>query len=270
MNQIDLKALRASAQMVKCEKCKGEIGQSALAENYFKCPLCGKYNRIPARIRAEYLADEGSITELLEKETFSDPISFPDYAEKYNAAKLKSGENEAVFCAKVKILKRETCLFVMNPQFMMGSIGTVVGDKLAALFEYATEQKLSVVGYTVSGGARMQEGILSLMQMAKVSAAVKRHSDAGLFYLVCATDPTLGGATASFAMQGDVIVAEPEAQIGFAGKRVVEQVTGERLPDEFQSAEFQLKNGFLDNIVPREEQREYIAFLLKVHCGAGR
>lgn len=270
MNRYDLETLRESTQTVKCEKCKGEIAQSALAECYFKCPVCGKYNRIPARIRAEYLADCGSFMELFKDETFTDPISFPDYAAKFASAKEKSGENEAVLCAKIKILKRETCLFVMNPQFMMGSMGTVVGDKIAALFEYATEKKLPVVGYTVSGGARMQEGVLSLMQMAKVSAAVKRHSDAGLFYLVCITDPTMGGTTASFAMLGDVIIAEPGAQIGFAGKRVVEQVTGEVLPDEFQSAEFQLKNGFLDDIVPREKQREYISFLLKAHDGAGR
>lgn len=265
MKRYDLNDLRASAQTVKCEKCKGEITQSALAENYFRCPLCGKYNRIPARVRAEYLVDEGSFTELFDKETFTDPISFPDYAEKYDLSKQKSGENEAVLCGKAKIRKNDTCLFVMNPQFMMGSMGTVVGDKLAALFEYATKNKLPVVGYTVSGGARMQEGILSLMQMAKVSAAVKRHSDAGLFYLVCATDPTMGGTTASFAMLGDVIIAEPEAQIGFAGKRVVEQVTGEALPDWFQSAEFQLKNGFLDGIVPREDQRRYLGFMLKAH-----
>lgn len=265
MNGNDLKSLRGSAQTVKCEKCKGEIKQSALAENYFLCPLCGKYNALPARLRIEYLVDEGSFCELFGQEVFTDPIRFPDYAEKYNAAKARSGENEAVLCGTAKILKQETCLFVMNPQFMMGSMGTVVGDKIAALFEYALKNKLPVVGYTVSGGARMQEGILSLMQMAKVSAAVKRHSDAGLFYLVCATDPTMGGTTASFAMLGDVIIAEPGARIGFAGKRVVEQVTGEVLPEWFQSADFQLKNGFLDGIVPRDKQRDYLGRMLKFH-----
>ena len=137
---------------------------------------------------------------------------------------------------------------------MMGSMGTVVGDRITALFEYATKNRLPVIGYTVSGGARMQEGALSLMQMAKVSAAAKRHSDAGLLYVVCTTDPTMGGATASFAM------------LGFAGKRVVEQVTGEVLPDNFQSAEFQLKNGFIDDIVPRQEQRAYLANILAIHA----
>ena len=153
----------------------------------------------------------------------------------------------------------------MESKFMMGSMGSAVGDKIAALFEYATEKGLPVIGYTVSGGARMQEGMLSLWQMAKVSGAVKRHSDAGNFYLVCATDPTTGGVTASFAMLGDVIISEPGALVGFAGKRVIEQVTGEKLPENFQSAEFQLANGFLDDIVPREKHKEYLTKLLKIH-----
>ena len=153
----------------------------------------------------------------------------------------------------------------MNSEFMMGSMGTVVGDRITALFEYATKHKLPVLGYTVSGGARMQEGILSLMQMAKVSAAVKKHDEHGLLYLVCLTDPTMGGVTASFAMLGDIIIAEPGARIGFAGRRVVEQVTGEKLPDFFQTAEFQLQNGFVDEIVPREEQKNHIAKLLELH-----
>ena len=153
----------------------------------------------------------------------------------------------------------------MNPEFMMGSMGTVVGDRITALFEYATLHRLPVVGYTVSGGARMQEGVLSLMQMAKVSAAVRQHSDAGLLYIAGLTDPTMGGVTASFAMLGDILFAEPQARIGFAGKRVVEQVAGEKLPDSFQTAEFQLQNGFLDEIVERSEQREHLAKLLMLH-----
>ena len=148
---------------------------------------------------------------------------------------------------------------------MMGSMGTIVGDKIAALFEYAIEHRLPVIGYAASGGARMQEGMLSLMQMAKVSGAVKLHSDEGLFYMVCVTDPTTGGVTASFAVLGDVIIGEPGALVGFAGKRVIEQVTGEKLPEGFQSAEFQLENGFLDAIVRRNDQRSYIASMLKLH-----
>ena len=153
----------------------------------------------------------------------------------------------------------------MNPEFMMGAMGTVLGDRVTSIFEYATAENLPVIGFTVSGGARMQEGVLSLMQMAKVSAAVKKHSDAGLLYVVMATDPTMGGITASFAMLGDIILSEPGANIGFAGKRVVEQVTRETLPDFFQSAEFQLKNGFLDDIVERKDLKGYLGKLLELH-----
>ena len=154
----------------------------------------------------------------------------------------------------------------MDSHFFMASMGSVVGEKITRAFERAAEKQLPVIAFTASGGARMQEGALSLMQMAKVSAAAKRHSDAGLLYVVCTTDPTMGGATASFAMLGDIIISEPGAMIGFAGKRVVEQVTGEVLPDNFQSAEFQLKNGFIDDIVPRQEQRAYLANILAIHA----
>ena len=244
-----------------CEKCKEPVVQGVLAKNYFVCPKCGKYNKIPARARIELLADDGSFNELWNEATTGNPIGFPDYEEKSSKARTTSHENEGVICGTATIEGSECCIYVMEPKFMMGSMGTIVGDKIAALFEYAIEHRLPVIGYTVSGGARMQEGALSLMQMAKVSAAAKRHSDAGLLYVVCTTDPTMGGATASFAMLGDIIISEPGAMIGFAGKRVVEQVTGEVLPDNFQSAEFQLKNGFIDDIVPRQEQRAYLALI---------
>lgn len=255
----------ASTQVVKCEKCKEEIAERELAAGQFVCPLCGKYNRMPARVRIETLTDPGSFSELWENVTGGDPIGFPDYPAKCAASREKSGESEGVLCGTAKIGGHKTCIFVMESRFMMGSMGTVVGDRITALFEYATEQRLPVIGYTVSGGARMQEGMLSLMQMEKTSAAARRHSDAGLFYLVAATDPTTGGVTASFAMLGDVVISEPGAQIGFAGKRVVEQVTGEKLPDNFQSAEFQLENGFLDAIVPREEHRAFLVRMLEFH-----
>lgn len=260
----------ASDAKVKCEKCKEEIEESALAAADFVCPLCGKYNRMPARVRIEKITDPGSFREMWEDTTTSDPIGFPDYAAKYATSAEKSGESEGVLCGTAKIGGYPTCLFVMESRFMMGSMGTVVGDRITALFEYATANRLPVIGYTVSGGARMQEGMLSLIQMEKTSAAAKRHSDAGLFYLVAATDPTTGGVTASFAMLGDVIIAEPGALIGFAGKRVVEQVTGETLPDNFQSAEFQLQNGFLDAIVPREKHKEYLSLMLSIHERSGR
>ena len=168
-------------------------------------------------------------------------------------------------CGAAQIGGEPCALFVMDPNFMMGSMGTVVGEKIARLFEYAAGHGLPVVGYTVSGGARMQEGILSLMQMAKVSAALLRHSQAGLFYLTVLTDPTTGGVTASFAMDGDIIMAEPGATIGFAGARVIEQTIRKKLPQGFQKAEFLLEHGFVDLIVPRGEQRETISRLLRFH-----
>ncbi len=255
----------ASNATVTCEKCKAELIEFRLAENNFICPLCGKYNRIPARARIEMIADTDTFRELNETVVADNPIGFPDYEGKATTARKKSGEYEGVITGECKIGGMPTCLFVMESKFMMGSMGSVVGDKLAALFEYATAKKLPVVGYTVSGGARMQEGMISLWQMAKVSGAAKLHSDHGNFYLVVATDPTTGGVTASFAMLGDVIISEPGALVGFAGKRVIEQVTNEKLPENFQSAEFQLQNGFLDGIVSREKQKAYITNLLKIH-----
>ena len=242
-----------------CPKCKESFTEEELDTNQWICPSCGAYIPMPARVRAELLSDTGAFEELFGQEVFTDPLGFPDYQEKYASAKSKSRENEGVLCGVTKIEGQKTAMFVMNPEFMLGSMGTVVGDRITALFEYALKNRLPVVGFTVSGGARMQEGMLSLMQMAKVSGAVKRHSDAGLLYIVGLTDPTMGGVTASFAMLGDIIFSEPGARIGFAGRRVVEQVTGEKLPAEFQTAEF------LDEIIPRGEQRMHIGRLLALH-----
>ena len=202
---------------VKCNKCKEEINKEDLEKNYYICPLCGKLNRMPAKNRLQMLTEKFDV--MFNDQEFTDPIDFPSYKEKYESAREKSGETEGVVCGRGTIGGNDTCIFIMEPNFMMGSMGTVVGDRITALFEYATKNRLPVIGYTVSGGARMQEGALSLMQMAKVSAAAKRHSDAGLLYVVCTTDPTMGGATASFAMLGDIIISEPGAMIGFAGKR---------------------------------------------------
>ena len=248
-----------------CPGCRGPVGVEELAANAYICPMCQAYHPMPARARANFISDAGAFSELFGDEIFTDPILFPEYREKYDSSKKKSHENEGVLCGVTRIGGHRACLFVMNPEFMLGSMGTVVGDRITALFEYACHRRLPVIGYTVSGGARMQEGMLSLMQMAKVSAAVKRHSDAGLLYIVGVTDPTMGGVTASFAMLGDIIFSEPGARIGFAGKRVVEQVTGEKLPDSFQTAEFQLQNGFLDEIVARKDQPSHLAALLALH-----
>ena len=178
----------------------------------------------------------------------------------------KTGLEEAVVTGKALIKGEKVALAIMDSNFIMASMGTVVGEKITRLFEMATAEKLPVVIFTASGGARMQEGIMSLMQMAKISAAVKRHSEAGLFYLTILTDPTTGGVTASFAMLGDIILAEPGALIGFAGPRVIEQTIRQKLPKGFQSSEFLLEHGFIDQIAERKNMKETLARLLKMHC----
>ena len=248
-----------------CPHCGALVALSDQQENLNVCPACGYHFRIGPRERIAYLTDEDSFSELDGSLMSKDVLGFPGYDQKLRNAKLASREKEGVVCGAAKIGGEPCALFVMDPNFMMGSMGTVVGEKIALLFEYAAQHSLPVVGYTVSGGARMQEGILSLMQMAKVSAALLRHSQAGNLYLTVLTDPTTGGVTASFAMDGDIILAEPGATIGFAGARVIEQTIRKKLPQGFQKAEFLLEHGFVDLIVPRGEQRETIARLLRMH-----
>ena len=214
------------------------------------CP-CGYHFRVTARQRIGMLTDQGSFQELFGDLQSNDPLAFPGYQKKLETARLSSNELEAVLCGTASIGGEKCCFFAMEPGFMMGSMGTVVGEKITRLFEHAQVHRLPVMGCTVSGGARMQEGLLSLMQMAKTSGAVKRHSDSGLLYIALLTDPTTGGVTASFAMEADIILAEPMATIGFAGARVIEQTTRKQLPKGFQTAEFLLEHGFVDAIVPR-------------------
>lgn len=252
-----------------CPHCGVQLPLSDLQENMNVCTACGYHFRIAPRERIAYITDEGSFRESDGELLSRDVLDFPGYDQKLRNARLSSREKDAVVCGTAEICQLPCALFVMDPNFMMGSMGTVVGEKITRLFESATEMKLPVVGFTVSGGARMQEGILSLMQMAKTSAAVRRHSDAGLFYLTVLTDPTLGGITASFAMDGDVIMAEPGATIGFAGPRVIEQTIRKKLPQGFQTAEFLLEHGFVDLITPRLEQKETISRLLKLHQSSG-
>lgn len=251
---------------IKCPVCKNVMLSSDLVENHKVCVKCGYHFRIAARQRVELTVDEGSFCEIDAGMTSTNIIDFPDYTRKLKNAKLNSGENESVIYGTAEIGGQKTVLAVMNSQFMMGSMGTVTGEKITRAFEYATQNKLPVIVFTVSGGARMQEGILSLMQMAKTSGAVKRHSDAGLLYITVLTDPTTGGVTASFAMEGDIILSEPHALIGFAGPRVIEQTIRQKLPKDFQSAEFLLEKGFVDAVVPRSEMKETLAKLLKFHC----
>ena len=255
---------------ITCPQCNSTVTYSRLKESLYVCPHCGRHYRISARERIRQLTDKNSFKETDHSMTTENSHLFEGYSEKLEKYKTDTGLNEAVVCGTARIDGVKCALAVMDSNFMMGSMGSVVGEKLTALFEYAVKNRLPVIGYTVSGGARMQEGLLSLMQMAKVSGAVKRHSDAGLLYIVVLTDPTTGGVTASFAMEGDIILAEPGATVGFAGARVIEQTTKKSLPKGFQTAEFVLEHGFIDAIVPRGEQRKLLIELLKMHHGGGR
>jgi len=248
-----------------CPKCKKMLSASDLTDQNQVCPHCRHHFMISVRLRIDYICDKDSFVEIDGDMSSKNILTFPEYDKKLISAMQNSRENEAVICGKCTINSNPTYIFIMNPQFMMGSMGTVVGEKITRLFELATAESLPVVGFTVSGGARMQEGILSLMQMAKVSGAVKRHSDAGLLYLCVLTDPTTGGVTASFAMQADIIIAEPGARVAFAGPRVIEQTTGKKLPEGFQSSEFLMEKGFVDSIVDRNRQKRYIRQILRLH-----
>lgn len=250
----------------KCPNCRKDIPLSRLWANNLVCS-CGYHFRMKARQRIQMIVDRESFQELYADVKAGNPLNFPGYQEKVETVRQISGEEEAVICGTAQIGNEKSCLFVMESYFMMGSMGSAVGEKITRLFEYATERRLPVIGFTVSGGARMQEGLLSLMQMAKTSAAVKRHSDAGLLYIAVLTDPTTGGVTASFAMEADIILAEPGATVGFAGARVIEQTTRKSLPSGFQTAEFVLEHGFIDRIVSRSEQKKLLSELLQMHGG---
>ena len=250
---------------IKCPVCKNAVLSSDLMDNHKVCPKCSYHFRIAARQRIEMTMDEGTFTEMDADMTSVNKIGFPDYEKKLRSAKLSSGENESVITGVGEINGEKTVIAVMNSQFMMGSMGTVTGEKITRALEYATAHGLPVVIFTVSGGARMQEGILSLMQMAKTSGAVKKHSDAGLLDITVLTDPTTGGVTASFAMEGDIILSEPHALIGFAGPRVIEQTIRQKLPKDFQSAEFLLEKGFIDAVVERKDMKDTLAKLIRLH-----
>ena len=257
----------AQEKAIACPGCKKQVPAKELEQSLMVCPRCGQHMRLPARQRIAMLLNENSFCEMDAELVSSNVLNFPGYGEKLEAAKRESGEKEAVITGTARIGVYPCAFFAMEPGFMMGSMGAVVGEKLTRLFEHATQKNLPVIGCTVSGGARMQEGIVSLMQMTKVSAAVRRHSDAGNLYIVLLTDPTTGGVTASFAMEGDIILAEPGALIGFAGPRVIEQTIRQKLPEGFQRAEFLLKKGFVDHIAPRDTQKELLTKLMKMHGG---
>lgn len=250
----------------KCPACKVILYKNDLGLEK-TCQHCSYNFRITAQERLALTVDDASFEELFTGIETTNPLDFPNYLEKLAATRQKTGLDEAVLTGKAKIGGQPVALGIMDSHFIMASMGTVVGEKITRLFELATEEKLPVVLFTASGGARMQEGIMSLMQMAKISAAVKRHSNAGLFYLTVLTDPTTGGVTASFAMEGDIILAEPQTLVGFAGRRVIESTVRENLPDDFQKAEFLQEHGFVDAIVKRQDLPATISRLLRMHGG---
>jgi len=250
---------------VTCPKCKSvHSGADIWNQNYI-CPKCEKHMPIGAKERLAMVLDEATFEPWFEEVGICDPLGTPGYPEKLAAAQTKSGSTEAVTIGYGKIGGYGTVIGVCDPNFMIGSMGRTMGERITRAFERATERKLPVILFCCSGGARMQEGIISLMQMEKTSAAVKRHSDAGLFYCSVLTDPTMGGVTASFATLADVILAEPQARIGFAGPRVIEQTIGHKLPAGFQTAEFQLEHGMVDRIVERHNLKNMLHYLLYAH-----
>lgn len=251
--------------MKKCNACKAAVFVEDVKKNYYICPKCQNYFRVHAYRRLEMIADEGSFEEWDRGLTTANPLHYKGYEKKVETLREKFGLDEAVITGKALIEGMPAVVGVCDGRFIMASMGEVVGEKITRAVERATEERLPVILYACSGGARMQEGIVSLMQMAKTSAALKRHSDAGLLYVTVLTNPTTGGVTASFAMLGDIILAEPKALIGFAGPRVIEQTIGQKLPEGFQRSEFLLEHGFVDAIVERENQKDVLAQILRLH-----
>ena len=249
----------------KCNKCGQPIYVEDVKSNYYVCPKCGGYFRMHAYRRIEMLVDEGTFEEWNQHMEFSNPLDFPGYEKKVQAAREKTNLDEAIVTGKGNIGGYPAVIGVCDARFMMSSMGHNVGEKITQAVERATREKLPVIIFAASGGARMQEGLVSLMQMAKTSAALKKHHEAGQLFISVLTDPTTGGVTASFAMLGDIIIAEPKALIGFAGPRVIEQTIGQKLPEGFQRAEFLQDHGFVDMIVERKDQKQVISQILALH-----
>ena len=249
----------------KCDKCKEIIYKDVLRENLSICPNCGHYFRMHINKRLELIIDDGTYKKFdLNIET-TNPLQLEDYPKKLKSLREKTGIQEAVACGTGKIKGEEVVICIMDSGFLMGSMGVVVGEKITYSIEQAIERKLPLIIFCTSGGARMQEGIISLMQMAKTTSALTKLDEAGLLYISVLTDPTYGGVTASFASLGDIVLAEPGAMIGFAGQRVISQTIGETLPDGFQTAEFLLEHGFIDKIVERRELKDTIYKLIQFH-----
>lgn len=257
-------------KLVSCPHCGQESERKAVAEGLSVCPKCGYHFPIGAYYRLSTILDPGSFRELHPRLAAGDPLSFPGYRAKLEISQRKTGLTEAAVTATGTIGGRRCVVGVLDSRFLMGSMSAAVGEKITLAIEFATKNKLPLVLFAASGGARMQEGILSLMQMAKTSAALARFSEKSLLYISVLTDPTTGGVTASFASLGDITLAEPGALIGFAGPRVIRQTIGQELPEGFQRAEFQMEHGFVDAVVPRTEMRDTLARLLRLHEKGGR
>ncbi|MCL2339314.1 MAG: acetyl-CoA carboxylase, carboxyltransferase subunit beta [Actinomycetia bacterium] len=265
--KVDTSAV-AQEPTIECPRCHKSLRPEELEHELQVCPYCRYHFKINARHRLHLIADADSFQETDADLRPHNLLDFPGYTEKLQTAALQSAELDSVVCGRCTIDGHPVAIFVMEPNFMMGSMGSVAGEKITRTLERATAERLPVVGFAVSGGARMQEGMISLLQMAKTSGAVKLHSDAGQLFVCVLTNPTTGGVTASFAMEADIIIAEPYALIGFAGPRVIEQTVRKKLPAGFQSAEFQLAHGFLDDIVDRKSQKKYLSQLLALHASA--
>lgn len=250
---------------IKCDNCKEILYKEEVHKNLSVCPSCGKHFRLSARRRIKQIIDEGTFEELDENLQTTDPLNFEGYTRKLEMLQEKTKINEAVMTGIGNINGIKTAIAVMDGNFMMGSMGSVVGEKITRCIEHAIDNNLPIIIFCVSGGARMQEGIVSLMQMAKTSAALQRLNEAGKLYISVLTDPTTGGVTASFASLGDIILAEPNALIGFAGPRVIEQTIKQKLPEGFQKSEFLLEHGFIDKIVQRKDMKQTLAKILQFH-----
>ena len=250
---------------IKCDECGQMLYKEDVVNNHYSCYKCGKYFRMSTKKRIRLIADKGSFVEWDSGLVSPNPLEYPGYTEKIEGLQERFKLDEAITTGSCTIHGEACVLAICDTRFLMGSMGYVVGEKLTRAIEKATEERLPLIIFTCSGGARMQEGIVSLMQMAKTSAALQKHSDAGLLYITVLTDPTTGGVTASFAMLGDIILAEPGALIGFAGPRVIEQTIGQKLPEGFQRAEFLVEHGTIDGIIERENMKSTLANLLKMH-----
>lgn len=261
----DVKPNIPTGMWSKCAGCSNIIYTDDLENNLYVCPTCGFHARIDSKKRIQYIVDDGTFEEFNKNLIGRDPLNFEGYIQKLNIAREKFNLDEAVITGKAKINGHNVIICVMDPNIMMGSMGTAVGEKVTRAIEKATKENSPIIIFTASGGARMQEGIFSLMQMAKISGAIHRHSESGGLYITVLTDPTTGGVTASFAMEGDIILSEPNCLIGFAGRRVIEKTINTKLPDNFQKAEFLLEKGFIDKIVERKNMKAILDKILKMH-----